>query len=96
LHVYGQPFQHSDCFIIGTVEDLRELADALLKACDVHMGSGKEKVNFFTSDGEGYSLRIARASEPELDATRLPYYDEMSADFRKGVKDPWEHFIRIL
>lgn len=94
LHVYAQPYPHSDCCIIGSEEDLRRLAECILATCDAHMSTGREAEKFFTSDGEGYTLHIARVTDPELDKTRLPYTSEWGSDTRKNVKEAWQYFVR--
>lgn len=88
LQVYGQPYQHSDCYILGTKDDLLRLANQLIMACSDESISE----NYFASDGEGYSVRVRLTTDLELGLTRLPYYDEMSEDNRKNVKAPWQYF----
>ena len=89
LQVYGQPYEHSDCYILGTREDLVSLANQILASCS----SGSSSGDYFTSDGEGYSIKVAMLTDSELDNTRLPYHSEMSEDHRKTVKNAWQHFV---
>lgn len=71
LHIYGQLWQHDNAFILGTPEDLKQLAEVLSKAADGERSS----TNFFPTDGEGYSAIAIALDEESMDGVRLPYSD---------------------
>ena len=88
LHIYGQLYQHSDCFLLATKDDLDTLIKQLEKARDY----GIATCDYFTADGEGYTLHIAEVEESDLGNTRLPYMSDQSADCRRGIKVEWDYF----
>lgn len=88
LHIYGQLYQHSDCFLLATRDGLEALIKQLERARDYGTATG----DYFTADGEGYTLRIAVVEESELDTTRLPYMSNHSKDTRRGIKAEWDYF----
>jgi hypothetical protein len=67
LQIYGQGAWHGDASIAGTREALTALRDAINSVLE----TGKEeKALFFSSDGEGYEVRVIPASVEELE--RMP------------------------
>lgn len=88
LHIYGQLYQHSDCFLLTTEDDLENLIKQLERVRDYGMATG----DYFTADGEGYTLRIAKVEDNDLDRTRLPYMSDQAADCRRGIKAEWDYF----
>lgn len=88
LHIYGQLYQHSDCYVLATKNDLKAFAEQLLAACDGKSVSS----NYFTADGEGYTVRVSVVEDSDLDVTRLPYTSDQSVDTRTSVKDAWQYF----
>ena len=72
LHVYGRQAHHDDVHIVGTVDALRHLS----RTIDTAIGGGAAKTsNVFSSDGEGFDVVVAVASEAELSQLALPYVD---------------------
>lgn len=72
LHVYGQQAHHDDVHIVGTVDALRHLS----RTIDTAIGRNAAKTSgVFSSDGEGFDVVVAVASETELSQLALPYVD---------------------
>jgi hypothetical protein len=69
LHIYAQCFEHDEAYIVGTREDMQQLRDALDRA----LASNASSEQFFTSDGEGYSLHIQVVPESIETTLCLPY-----------------------
>lgn len=86
LHVHAQPYWHAPAFIVGTREGLMELARILLNA--VH--DGKDSAEFMTSDGEGYSILVAKIKDVDFYKAITPYTDEVAGDNRENTIKPWE------
>ncbi len=76
LAVYSQAFWHDPVMIVGDGPALAALRDAITGALERGYG---ESASFMT-DGEGYSVYIALASDSELGALRAPYTDEVAQD----------------
>lgn len=72
LRIYGQRYPHDGCHIYGTLEDLQILRDEITEA----IRSGKKETSeFFTRDGEGYSVCVAAVSEELAGSMKMPYCD---------------------
>lgn len=76
LHIYGQENWHDEVYIVGTHAALKDL---WLTIGEV-LHSGKEDtnsgVNFYTNDGEGYTVYLFRVPEKELNTLCVPYTSE--------------------
>ena len=69
LHLYAQPFQHADGWIVGDVESLKALRDAIDRA----LADDHAAVSAMTADGEEYPLLIVQATEEDFGSVALPY-----------------------
>ena len=87
LHVYGQYCNHDSAHIVGNVEGLRALRDAIdqalaVRQSDVFSSASPQpspaaaSTNVFADDGEGYTVLVAVTDEPRLDGLALPYAAE--------------------
>ncbi|MHB1702552.1 MAG: hypothetical protein ACYCSN_20960, partial [Acidobacteriaceae bacterium] len=72
LHVYGQQAHHGDAHIIGAVDALRHLSQTIDTAI---VGGAAKTSDIFSSDGEGFDVVVAVASETKLSQLALPYVD---------------------
>lgn len=72
LNIYGQPMEHMDAEIIGNSEALILLRDTIDRAikqgeAETPNSSGEEPDEpLFTSDGEGYTVKVTRSDEDWL------------------------------
>ncbi len=73
LHVYGQKDRHDDVFVIGNVEGLKRLRDALNSVLSGSKNEAKE--TSFAQDGEGFNVYVKRVFGDELEKAHLPYAD---------------------
>lgn len=75
LQIYAQSGPHDGAFICGTEDDLKRLRDAL----DLMLLENRDKayLDTFTSDGEGYTVKIIKLEEKQFDQLILPYADEI-------------------
>lgn len=89
MHVYGQPHEHEEVFIVGNREALEELRDRLTQVLECP-APAESKVLAFAGDGEGFEIRVALIGDRELKDWLLPYFDETALDRRKDVRKPWE------
>lgn len=71
LHLYAQSQWHSPAYIVGDREALMRLRHVITLALgDVDYQS---KAEFFTNDGEGYTLYIKMMPSEWMDGIELPY-----------------------
>jgi hypothetical protein len=80
LHIYAQEAWHDDAMIVGTLDDLRRLREALMAIVEdtVLMTAGP----FFVNDGEGFTVVIIPESEEGMQHRSLPYTDPIAS--RRG------------
>ena len=95
LHIYAQPWEHSDAWIVGTRDGLTALRDALTRALASERAEPTACLQFVT-DGEGYACFIVPndadwQSEKWMKLYR-PYTDETAKDHRKDedVLSPYQ------
>jgi hypothetical protein len=90
LHIYGQSIWHDHAFIVGNTEALTALRDALDAA--LQPGAAVGEVSMFTSDGEGYELKVYREEDGRYwDKSLLPYTDStMYTPALKDIISPWD------
>ncbi len=88
LHIYAQPDQHADAYIVGDAEALRALWEAIGRALVTGKQDGTGCV--FCADGEGYVVLVKPATEAEMDRLRLPYTAESARDERDWKLHPDE------
>lgn len=86
LHLYAQPWEHSDAWIVGNREGLTALRDALNRALANEQTAPAACLQFVT-DGEGYTCFVVPndadwQSEQWMKLYR-PYVDETAKDHRK-------------
>jgi hypothetical protein len=85
IQIYAQSGPHDRAFICGTVDELKQLRDSL----DLMLLENRDEayLDTFTSDGEGYTLKIMRLEEEQFDQLILPYSDELY--WGQPKKHPW-------
>lgn len=81
LHVYASEFPHSEVYIAGTANALKELRKAIDNALDNDKSISEE---FFTNDGEGYTILVASVDEPTMSSYVEPY-----AELQRNGPGPW-------
>lgn len=81
LHIYGQEAHHDDVEIVGNMEALSMLVNAIVDAIIKNNG---ETQNVFVSDGEGYSVRVMLHNKKWDDWHKLPmpYTTDYAAEKR--------------
>lgn len=85
LHVYAQPFWHTNATIVGNTEAIK----LLRQLCDMALESQTAGGEFMTSDGEGYHCRVICTDDSELwGKLQLPYIDEDARDRRENTINP--------
>jgi hypothetical protein len=73
LHVYAQPQQHEEAWIVGDLKALTALRDALSRVIDGKQASGAKS---FCEDGEGYTAVVLCVEDPKIwEKMALPYTD---------------------
>ncbi len=85
LHIYAQPFEHAEAWIIGDAKSLKALRDAIDKALtDATISSVKS----ITADGESFVTIVANVDDwgEGIDVLPLPYYAATTPG------SPFEHF----
>ncbi len=85
LHIYAQPFEHGEAWVVGTREGLEELRNALNRVLavaspwpfDTIPRDTSTSLDAETTDGEGYKTLIVVVDEKQLleSDTLLPYTD---------------------
>ncbi len=69
LHIYSQQSPHSEAYIVGDVESLTSLRDAIDRTIVNKYGSTG---TVYSQDGEGYNIIIINSTRQDL---MLPYSD---------------------
>ena len=71
VHIYAQPFNHGDAYIVADAEGLTAIRDA----CDAALKRGSTAIEPFTEDGEGYALIVMNIEtrDPKWALIHLPY-----------------------
>ena len=100
LHIYTQPFWHSEAFLVGNRAGLLRVRQAIDDALTSPRGLGQTPDGsgcVMTGDGEGYRLIVIRT---DADATwvrlALPYTDDAAAEKRPGALSPGDlHLERV-
>lgn len=64
IHIYGQYHEHGDVAVIGTIETLIRLREAIDKAISSGHNIGTAKV--FTADCEGFDIVVVRVEDITL------------------------------
>jgi hypothetical protein len=70
LHVYAQPFNHAEAWLVGDREALTKLRDALNGVLGTKEPAG---VQTYCMDGEGYTVMIVQAEAAQMEPLMLPY-----------------------
>lgn len=82
LHVYAQSSWHEPVTIVGTRDALERLSALIAVALQIEESDG---LDFSTSDGEGYTVRvICTDDESKWNTFRLPYTDEDASGWQEG------------
>jgi len=74
LHIYAQSVWHDNAEIIGTVDGLTRLRDAINEA----LASGVGVANVMASDGEGYYAAVKMVAESDFRGLASQYTDEVA------------------
>lgn len=96
LHLYAQPAEHDDAWIVGNSAALTALAQAIQDA----FSSGEGAAEVFVADGEGFTLRVrlddAPMSSPTWVRRAVPYTDESAREHRPEAIWPGETSVPTL
>jgi|WetSurMetagenome_2_1015567.scaffolds.fasta_scaffold27392_3 hypothetical protein len=84
VHVWQQLMWHCDGYIIGNREGLSNLKDAIEDA----LKNNQSKSQVFSSDGEGYDIKIICTEETEHLA--VTYTDEIAQEKSEHAIFPWD------
>lgn len=86
VHLHAQAYWHDPAYVTGNRAGLL----ALRQAIDEALGEAEDSsVNAFTSDGEGYDLRVRRVDGAQIHKLGLPYTDEVARDRDPQAVWPW-------
>lgn len=80
VHIHGQVSWHDEAWVVGNVEGLRKLRDAIDGAISARVASA----GVVASDGECYRIIVQRA---DMDDAALPYTTDYA---QRGGVSPWE------
>ncbi len=85
LHLYAQPSQHTDAWVVGTLDALQALRDAI----DAALVTGQaSSMSAYANDGEGYVLVVLPRTKEELDALTTPYTEDFAHPSEPAGKHP--------
>jgi hypothetical protein len=90
LHVYAQSHEHDEAYLIGTRNALLELRDAI----DVALSNKARRresasvADFFTSEGEGFSLYVKVVPESIESNLLLPYAELIGRSLGRSEEMP--------
>ena len=88
LQIYAQTGPHDRAFICGTKEALINLRDSLNVLIERDLSC--VSCDTFTSDGEGYTVRVIKLKENNFDELGLPYTSDIFSEQQpKTKKHPW-------
>ena len=74
LHLYAQYAHHADAWIVGTRATLQQLRSAIDAVLDGGALSATTELETFTTDGEGYAVRVVLTDADDLiQSYVLPY-----------------------
>ena len=89
VHIYSQEQWHDESYIVGNRLGLQAIRDTLNEAID----KGKSEALLYTSDGEGYYVRIISDDsgwQGEFwDNLEMPYTQGIAAEPRDNDVSPW-------
>ena len=87
VHIYGQYSWHEEAYIVGNVEGLIALRDAINSS----IGQGQAKTEVMTGDGEGYDVHVIQVDSKLIDSRlQLPYIDEIARGDPEQSIQPWD------
>ena len=96
LHLYAQPAEHDDAWIVGNRTALVAFAQAIQDA----FTSGEGSTDAFTADGEGFTLHVrlddTPTSSPSWVRRAVPYTDESAREHRPEAVWPGETSVPTL
>lgn len=91
LHLFSQLYCHSDAWVVGTMDGLIKLRDALTRVID----TGEPQVaHTYTSDGEGYCALVIPLTGQQMYDMALPYTHENLEGDSEQLKFPAEFLDR--
>lgn len=83
LHIYGQPAPHSTVYIVGDVDGLRTLRNAIDYAI---ASTDKATAVSCAADGEGFVVQVKSVNPSVMPTMMLPYTDAIySAKENEGT-----------
>lgn len=91
LHIYAQPAEHAEAYVVGTRTGLLTLRDAI-DAALTNDARATAVAECYASDGEGYALRVAAVSQATMPYLAVPYTDNIAAEQRKSAMRPVDLF----
>jgi hypothetical protein len=86
IHLWSPPSWHEDQYIVGNREGLEELVKLLQKVLAEEKEVHQEE--FFTCDGEGYSLVVIH-NEDDVNMA-VPYTESIASEKRKNAIFPYD------
>ncbi len=87
LQIYGQHSEHADVCVVGDIDSLTRLRDALTEIVDGGRTSSASRS--FASDGEGYAVIVIQSTDEEM--IRLEdQYEYAEWRDRENKKSPFE------
>ena len=96
LHLYAQPAEHDDAWIVGNRTALVAFAQAIQDA----FTSGEGSTDAFTADGEGFTLHVrlddTPMSSPSWIKRAVPYTDETAREHRPEAVWPENETVPTL
>ena len=83
LHLYPQPYNHADAWMVGDRESLTAIRDAITRVLDGP--DAATSVRAFCEDGEGYAFIVMRQEDPEVWRRMLLPYAELDVQDPNGT-----------
>jgi hypothetical protein len=88
IHLWPGASFHEDGFIVGNRKGLHTLQAYIRAALE---NGGPENPEFFTADGEGYTIHIILSEDENI---ALPYTEGYARENRKNAIYPWDQVNR--
>lgn len=89
LHVYAQPWEHGESWIVGERKALEALRDAIDSALRDGAVPGTSAATGYASDGEGYRVLVMRVDGEVWRDMLRPYTEDSARDNRDDATHPF-------
>ena len=91
LHIYGQAFEHQEAKIVGNLDALSALRDALNEAVHAraNVTFGFVGDGLFASDGEGYEIKIVVMPDENYEKVYVEKSETYPDGFKYQVNKKW-------